>query len=140
MAGKAAFLEEMVLDWFFGLGAFAGLGLPDELGVGDYDYGLFKGDPEGAGVEVAGGSYARVAVAVGAAEYTRTGSVTHDNDIDFGTATADWATTPNPITHCAIYKGGDTDMLFAFELTAPFFVLNGQPFSFPAGTIVFDED
>lgn len=141
--GKSSYLEGVYLDWRFALGVFASAdAFKDVLSVTNHYIGIFKGDPEGAGVEVSGGSYARPAMGWGAANWTRTASaVTNDNAITFPTPTADWAPGGNEATHIAIFdaaSGGN--MLESAELDAPRIILNGDPVEFAAGQLTFTED
>lgn len=139
MPGKTAFSEELNLDWQFGLGDFVGGGKPDHLGVTDYDVALFKGDPEGGGVEVSGGSYAREAIPVGPTGFARTDStVTIVADCDFGTASADWAALPDQLKFWAVFAG--SDMIYSNPLVVSRPVLTGDEVKFPAGTLTWTED
>lgn len=143
MAGKSSYLEGVYLDWRFALGSFASAdAYKDVLSVTNHYLAIFKGDPEGAGVEVSGGSYAREALGWGAANWTRTGSVvTNDNAVDFGTASADWATLGNEATHVAVFDDPTAgNMLEVTELDAPRIILNGDPVQFVAGQLQFTED
>lgn len=69
----------------------------------------FIGDPQGAGVEVSGGSYARVAG--GTFSQTGTNPTTAANDaiIEFAQATADWGL----ISHVAVFTASSGGSLLA---------------------------
>lgn len=143
MPGKATLLETTTLDFLFALGAFAASGgIDDVLTIADLHFAIFKGDPEDTGVEVSGGSYARVAVAFGAAEWTRTGSVVvNDNDIDWPTPTGDWAGAGDEATHWCVFDAATLgNLLWSKEMTAPRQILNGDPVSLVAGQAQFTED
>lgn len=91
----------------------------------------------GGGTEVTGGSYARVNLAPGDANWTApdsTGGLT-DNAvaITFPTPTANWGS----ITHFAIFDAASAgNMLFWGALTTPKTVNNGDPApSFPVGAL-----
>lgn len=137
MAGKSTYLQGKVLDDLFGISSFSPPGI---LYVG-----LHKGDPTDAGsggAEVSGGSYSREAVTNDATEWSRTGSVvTNDNDVDFGTATADWGTSGDEVTHVTVWDASTSgNLLYSAPLTAPRIILNGDPVKFVAGQLQFTED
>lgn len=142
--GKGSYLEEIYLDWRFALGSYASAdALKDLESITDQYVALFKGDPEGAGVEVSGTGYARQALGWGASNFTRTDSeVTNDNDIDFtASAGSDWAPSGNEVTHMAIMtasSGGD--IMESAELDVPRIIMTGDPVSFLAGQITWLED
>lgn len=141
--GKSSYLEEIYLDWRFALGAFASAdAFKDLLSISDQYVALFKGDPEDGGIEVSGGSYARVAMGWGASNWTRTDSVVvNDNEIDFPTPTADWATIGDEVTHIAVFDASTSgNMLESAELDVPRVIENGDPVSFIAGQLQFTED
>lgn len=142
--GKSAYLEGVYLDWRFALGSFAsGHALKDELPISNQYIGLFKGDPEGAGVEVSGFGYARIPAGWGASNWTRTGSqVVNDNDLDFTPPSGgDWATVGDEITHVVVFDALSAgNMLDIAELDVPRVALDGDPVGFLAGTLVFEED
>lgn len=104
-----------------------------------------------AGTEVAGGSYARVAVTSSLANWAGTqsagstvassgtgGTTSNNNAITFPAPTANWGS----ITHFAVYdaaSGGN--MLFYAALTTPKTVNNGDAApSFAAGALTFQID
>jgi hypothetical protein len=92
---------------------------------------LFIGDPEVAGTEATGGSYARVSITYGSAAATK--AIANTGAINFTTASANWGV----ITHAAIYdasSGGNR--LTSGALAASRNVLNGDTFSFAIGALV----
>lgn len=141
--GKSTYLEALYLDWRFALGSFASAdAMNDVLSIADQYLALFKGDPEDGGVEVSGGSYARIAMGWGAANWTRTSNVvTNDNDIDFPTATADWAPAGDEVTHAAIFDASVAgNMLDSAEFAAPRIIEDTDDFGVVAGQLQFTED
>ena len=81
------FLEAEYLDHHFNIGAFTA---PTVHAVA-----LYTAVPSdtGGGTEVTGGSYARVDAGNGASNWSRaTSTITNDNNIDLGPATASWGT------------------------------------------------
>lgn len=143
MPGKATTLETNTLDWLFAMGIYASSGaMKDALSYTALFFGIFKGDPEGAGVEISGGSYARVSVGFGAANWSRTGSVvSNDNDIDWPIPTADWAGIGSEATHWTVHSAASAGvLLWSKELSVPRQILIGDPVSLVAGQVQFLED
>ena len=137
MAGKSTYLQQKTLDHLFGRASFSA---PATVYVG-----LHKGDPTDAGsggTEVSGGSYAREAVTNDNTKWDRTGSVVSNiDDIDFGSASADWATSGNEVTHVTVWDASSSgNLLYSAPLTAPRIILNGDPVKFVAGQLQFTED
>ena len=97
---------------------------------------LFVGDPLGAGVEVSGVDYARVATAGAdwnsAAFTSPTASITNAADIDFGTAGGAWGTVDYVAVFDALSGG---NMLASGDLTVARPVVLNDPVKFPSGTL-----
>lgn len=135
--GKSTYLEGKTLDHLFGIASFT---VPGTVYVG-----LHKGDPTDAGsggAEVSGGSYARVAVTNNNTKWSRTSStVTNSAVVDFGTATADWATSGSEVTHVTVWDASSSgNLLFSAALDVARIILNGDPISFQIGQLTFTED
>jgi len=131
--GKTTFLANKILDLMLGQTAYD---MPDTFYVA-----LFTAAPTdaGGGTEVAGGSYARIAVTNDATNFPAavSGSKQNATPIIFAAATANWGT----VTHFAIFdalSGGN--MLFVAALTTPHTINNGGQFSFTVGDLTFTED
>lgn len=97
---------------------------------------LFTSGPDdaGAGTEVTGGSYARVAVANNSTNFPNAagGAKTNATQIAFPTATADWGT----ITGMAVFDAATSgNCLLAFPFATPREVLNGDTPKFSPGAI-----
>lgn len=103
-----------------------------------------------AGVEVTGGSYARVAVGAALSTWAGTqsagsttvssgtnGTTSNNNAITFPTATADWGVV-NCFGYMSASSGGT--LIFYASLTAARDITNGSTASFSAGTLVFTID
>ena len=103
---------------------------------------LFTADPTDSGSVTnelpSTGAYARVALtgifptASGAA-----GSVANDTQLDFTTATADWAT----VSHVGLMKSGTqgtADMMVWIALDSAITILNTQVFSFSIGNLTIN--
>lgn len=91
----------------------------------------------GGGVEVSGGSYARVAVTNNATNWPASAGQTKQNAtvINWGTATANWGT----ILAIAEYDASTAGHLLTFALLAtPVTVNSGQPFQIPVNGGVFN--
>lgn len=102
-------------------------------------YALMTSMPlaSGGGVEVSGGSYARVAYTNNTSNYPAPsgGTVQNANPIDWGTATGDWGT----IVGVAVYDASSGGNLLAFALlTTATTVLSGNPFSIPTNSATFN--
>jgi hypothetical protein len=132
MASLGDSTEAGLLDHYFDLASFPA---PANLFVA-----LFTAAPNdaGGGTEVSGGSYARVNVATGTAQWTRTGStVTNDNPITFPTASGSWGT----ITHVAVMSASTSGtLLWHGALATSRTVGSGDTFAFPAGQLSFTLD
>lgn len=99
---------------------------------------LHTADPGKAGShanEVAGGSYARVAITFGAPAANAPYEETKNSLISFATATGSWGT----VTHVGIEDASTAgNMLFFGPLTASKTVGNGDTFSIPANSLTVD--
>jgi hypothetical protein len=129
MSALSAYLENKLSDHILGAVTYTPPAtvyialfttLPNESGTG--------------GVEVSGGSYARVAVANNATNWpaATNGSKKNGTVISFPTPTADWGN----VTGFGIYDaatGGN--LLFFAPLDATVTVLNGGGFNFPVNAI-----
>lgn len=97
---------------------------------------LFVGNPFGAGVEVSGVDYARVATAGsdwGAASFASPiASITNAAEIDFGTAGGAWGTVDYVAVFDALSGG---NMLASGNLTVARPVVLNDPVKFPAGAL-----
>ena len=95
----------------------------------------------GAGTEAAGGAYARVAVAAGAANWSAAvggnGTTSNVNAVNFPTPTASWGT----VTHFAIYDAASAGNLLIWQaLTVNKTINIGDTISFPAGSLTVQID
>lgn len=99
---------------------------------------LHTADPGKAGShanEVAGGSYARVAVTLGAPAANGVYEEEKNSLVTFATATGSWGT----ITHLGIEDASTAgNMLFFGPLTASKVVGSGDTFSLPANNLTVD--
>lgn len=115
--------------------------------------GLLTAAPSdaGAGTEVTGGSYARVAVSANAASWAATdaagstvatsagttGTTSNNADVNFPTPSAGWGT----ITHFGVYDAASAGNLWWYGgLTVSKQVFSGDPVKFLAGTLSFQID
>lgn len=133
MADLSDYLEAALLDHLFGLATFTA---PSTLYVA-----LSTADPldDGSGItEPVGGGYARVSVAAGAAQWTRTANeVVNDNTVSFPEATSSWGT----ITHAALYDAASGGNLLAHTaLGSPAAVASNTVPRFAAGVLAFSLD
>lgn len=134
MAGsKADFLENAVLNWWLGNVASAP---PATVYIALFN--TTPGDDGTGGVEVSGGSYARVAVTNNTTNFPTVSDSSKKNgtEIVFVTATADW----NTINGFGIYSaltGGN--LLWYGDLTTPKSILNGDTAKFAVNAIVISE-
>jgi len=133
MGGKSGYLEGAMLDHIFGIA--------DYTRPASVFMALFKGDPDDSGVEVSGGGYARVEVVNDGTNWSRTDStVINLNDIDFGTASADWATLGHEVTHAAMLDDATAgNLLYSGALSVPRIILNGDPIVLVAGQLQITE-
>lgn len=97
---------------------------------------LFVGDPEGAGVEISGGNYARKSVATTDWNAASSGSLTNSNDITFAQATDVWSASD--ITYWALFNAAtDGNLQASDDLPAnqqqP--IVSGNTVEFSAGDI-----
>lgn len=131
MSAMTDYLENQLAKHLFRTGSYT---KPTTLYIG-----LFTSDPGelGAGTEVSGGSYARVALPPSDANWALAdGVVTNAVDVTFMVPTASWGT----VTHVGIFDQSN-NMLFHGALTLPKLVNNGDTAPlFPAGTIVITID
>lgn len=126
MAGVSNYLSNNILDWLKGGTAFT----PPATTY----FALMTTMPtaSGGGVEVSGGSYARVGYTNSAGNWPASsgGSKTNANVINFGTATANWGTVVGIAEYDAATSGNL--LTFAIFTGGPITILNGTPFSIPA--------
>ena len=122
MAAISDFLEVSLIKHIFRTGSYS---KPSTLGVA-----LFTSDPAETGVagEVSGGSYARVEVPPGDANWAATsGADGHTSNvaaITFPIPTADWGYA----THFAIFDAAAAgNMLFHAQLMSPMAIYSGDP-------------
>lgn len=127
MSSFADHLENKLLDHVFGNTAFAA---PATLYVA-----LLTVAPTdaGGGTEVAGGSYARVAVTNNVANWPNAaaGAKSNGNAITFPTATADWGT----VVAVGIYDAAAAGNLIGWCTITNQSVPNGVTASIPAGDL-----
>ena len=93
--------------------------------------GLYTSDPTDAdvGTEVSGGSYARVAVTMGAPS---NGVTTNSADVTFPTATASWGT----VTHIGIHDASTSgNLLFHTPLDTSKTIDSGDIFKITTGNL-----
>lgn len=145
MGAKTDYLENKLIDQLFRGQAYA---FPATLYVG-----LLTAAPSdsSAGTEVAGGSYARVAVAGSLANWAGTqaaasttassgtnGTTSNNNPITFPAPTANWGV----VTHFGLYDAATGGNLLIYgALTASKTINNGDAApSFPAATLTYQED
>lgn len=132
MAGKSDYLEAKILDHLFGITPFSE---PATVYLA-----LFTATPSdaGGGTEVAGGSYARVAVTNDNTEWSRTGSVISNiNALDFATASGVWGTVGWVGVFDAITAG---NFLFWAPLLSTRTVNTTDQVGFAPGQLQFTED
>lgn len=127
------YLENEILDHVIGASSWSA---PATL-----YFALYTSAPSdaGGGTEVTGGGYARVSKTNNLTNFpaASAGSKSNANDIDFGTASADWGT----ITHVAVLDAASSgNLLFWGALTASKTVQNGDGFKFLATKLVFSLD
>lgn len=93
--------------------------------------GLFTSDPTdaGSGTEVAGGSYARVAVTFGSPS---NGVTTNSAAVEFPQATADWGTVSHIGIHDALTTG---NLLFHTALDTSKAIATGDIFKISSGNL-----
>lgn len=130
-------VENSLVDFLFRAQAYS----PDATAY----FALFTSatDDAGGGTEVTGGSYARVALAYSATNFTNTqnsgtgastgtgGATSNAVTINFPLATADWGT----ITHWAIMSASSAgSMRFHGALSASRIISTGGQASFPPGS------
>lgn len=130
---KSNYLENEILDQIIGASAWTA---PVTL-----YFALFTVAPTdaGGGTEVTGGSYAREAKTNNLTNFPAAvdGEKTNANDIDFGTATADWGT----IVAVAVFDADTAgNMLYYGTLDQSKPVSNTDSFKLPAGDVTFKED
>lgn len=129
MANISTYLADALLDHSFGEGSYT---------EPTCYVALFTTNPTmpagTGGVEVSGGSYARVALAslMGAAS---AGQITNSSVVTFPTATASWGTVVGGGIYDALTGG---NLLMAGPLTTSQAVGSGNTFSFPASNLTGD--
>lgn len=130
MAAISNYLANNILDWLHGGTAFT-------LPTTTY-FALMTSMPTGSGggVEVSGGSYARVAVVNNSSNWPASVSQIKTNAvaIDWGTATANWGTIVGYAEYDA--SSGGNLLTFAF-FASPVTITSGNPFSVPIGSGIF---
>lgn len=129
---KSNYLETEILEHIFkGIAIFTPL---TNLYVA-----LYTANPTDAdsGTEVTGGSYARVAVAVGSGWTLTSNAVTNAAAIAFPQATADWGT----ITHFGLRSASSGgNLLYHGALAVSKVIANGDTARFEAGELDVSED
>ncbi|HZW08004.1 MAG TPA: hypothetical protein VFF65_12850 [Phycisphaerales bacterium] len=133
MAAKGDYLSGKLLSHVLNVAAFTA---PPTVYLALYTAGPTAA---GGGTEVAGGSYARAAIANVAASWSTpaTGSYTNVGAIQFAVATAGWGV----VTHVAILDaaaGGN--LLYFAELGQPIDIASGEQLIVQPGDIVITED
>jgi hypothetical protein len=133
MAGLSTYMENAIIDHLFRNQAFSP---PTTL-----YFALFTAAPTdaGAGTEVSGGSYARVAKTASTNGFTAAsgGTATNSEDIDFGTASADWGT----VTHFAVFDALTSGNLLGWGVLGTAKTINsGDGGKFLAGSLTLDPD
>lgn len=127
MANISTYLADKLLDHALGDTAYP---LPTAY------VALFTTTPSmptgSGGVEVSGGSYARVPLA-GRLAAAASGSKSNSSQINFATATADWGTIAGVGVFDALTLG---NLLIAGPLSVSKPVLNGDTFDLPIGDLV----
>lgn len=105
-------------------------------------YGLLNGDPDGVGVEIAGGGYARVAIPVNDANWSAQATegtyrfVSNMLAVTFGNPTTDW-NSGSPITWFGIWSAASGGTrLYDGLLPTPRTIIGGDdPAQAPPGSI-----
>lgn len=145
MSALSDYLENKIIDWLLRAQSFTP---PATVYVA-----LLTAAPSdtGGGTEVAGGSYARVAVSSALANWAGTqsagstiassgtgGTTSNNGAVTFPTPSANWGS----VTHVAIYDASTSgNLLMWAALTTPKTVNNGDPApSFAAGALTFQID
>ena len=141
MAGfsKSAYLQKMVL----GAALRGGIFTPPTnlfLALSTADFG-----ESGAGVEISASSYARRPISfdppVDATGGSTGASCASSADVQFATATEDWTSGTDKITHGAIFdaaSGGN--MLYYGPLSVPKEIKTGDRMTFDQGNVIVTED
>lgn len=133
MAGKSDYLENKILNYIFNGGAFA---QPATVYIG-----LFTSAPTdaGGGTEVAGGSYARKAIACNTTNFptTTTGQIQLDTTQTFAQASAAWGTVDSFGIFDASSGG---NLLYWAPLNTPKTIASGDTVSISAGSLIISED
>ncbi len=104
-------------------------------------FALFTAAPTdtGGGTEVSGGSYARVGKTATTAGFGAPsgGSAANIEEIDFGTATANWGT----VTHFGVYDASTAGNLMGWGVLATSKVINTTDGGkFPIGALILNPD
>ena len=130
--GKGNYLSGKLLDLIFGNTAYV---VPTTIYIA-----LYTAMPSGTGggTEVTGGGYARVAVPNDVAHWpNQSGGVkVNGQDIDFGSASADWGTIVGAAAWDALTSGNE---LYWGPFISPVAVLNGNSFKVASGGATFTE-
>lgn len=96
---------------------------------------LYNGDPEGAGTEITGAGYVRVATVAGEWGTPTAGSVSNTTAISFPEATGDW-NSGTAITYFAIFSTLTVGTLLGSgNVAVPKSVLTGDTASFAIGSL-----
>lgn len=94
---------------------------------------IYRGDPLGAGVEVAGTGYARQVIGLGAAAAK---AASNGGLIDFGTAGSDWAAAGDEATHLGIHDAATAGNLYLpITLPAAKVIQTDDPVTIPIGDL-----
>lgn len=96
------------------------------------------GEANNSGTEVTGGAYARQQVLVAGWAAISNGATSNSNDIDYGTATANWGTILDATLEAAASGAGNR--YFYSPLTASKTVNNGDSFKILAGQLTASID
>jgi hypothetical protein len=98
---------------------------------------LFDGDPQGAGTEISGGSYARVEITASDWAAASGGTLSNTAEKSFPQASADW-NSGSAISHFAICTAGTADVSdveASDALTTSKTVTSGDTASFAVGEL-----
>lgn len=119
--GWSSFLRDEIVDHVFGNGAYS---------VPTIWVSLFNGDPEGAGSELAGNNYARVAHA--SWDASSNGVTANNGSITFPTASGAWSEASFVALHDASTVG---NRLMSGPLDTPITLASGQFIVFQDGNL-----
>lgn len=129
---KSNYLENKILNFIFNGGTFVA---PSTLYIA-----LYTSAPTdaGGGTEVAGGSYARVAVTGNTTNFptTTTGEITNDMVLTFAQASSAWGS----VVAFGIFDASTSGNLLYWATITPKTVASGDVISIPVGNLVISED